>query len=68
MCGYKKIIKIRWDKYCMLHLPIRAKEWDEALRDESWTTALQKELNQFIKNDVWYLVPRLKDKHVIGTK
>ena len=40
----------------------------EALGDESWTTTLQKELNQSTRNDVWYLVPRPKDKHVIGTK
>ena len=26
------------------------------------------ELNQFTRNNVWYLVPRPKDKHVIGTK
>ena len=24
--------------------------------------------SKFTRNDVWYLVPRLKDKHVIGTK
>ena len=41
---------------------------EEALDDESWTTMLQKELNQFTRNDVWYLLPRPKDKHVIGTK
>ena len=41
---------------------------EEALGDESWTIALYKELNQFIRNDVWHLVPRPNDKHVIGTK
>ena len=40
----------------------------EALGDESWITALQEKLNQFTRNDVQYLVSRLKDKHVIGTK
>ena len=44
------------------------KNVEEALGDESWTTTLQKELNQFTRNDVWYLLPRPKDKHVIGTK
>ncbi|RDD63978.1 hypothetical protein DU478_22630, partial [Thalassococcus profundi] len=29
---------------------------------------MQEELNQFVRNDVWYLVPRPKDKNVIGTK
>ena len=37
----------------------------EALRDESWTATLQEELNKFVSNDVWNLVPRPKDKHVI---
>ena len=41
---------------------------EEALGDESWSIALQEELNQFVRNNVWYLVPRPKDKHVIGTK
>ena len=27
-----------------------------------------KELDQIIKNDTWELVPRPKDKNVIGTK
>ena len=47
---------------------LEPKNVKEASSDESWTTALQEELNQFIRNDVWYLVPRPKDKHVIGTK
>ena len=29
---------------------------------------MRKELNQFMRNDVWDLVPRPKDAHVIGTK
>ena len=41
---------------------------EEDLGDESWTTALREELNQFIRNDMWYLVSRPKDEHVIGTK
>ncbi|RVX10899.1 Retrovirus-related Pol polyprotein from transposon RE2 [Vitis vinifera] len=45
---------------------LEPKNVKEASGDESWTTALQEELNQFIRNDVWYLVPRPKDKHVIA--
>ncbi|MGV7988789.1 reverse transcriptase domain-containing protein [Mycobacterium kansasii] len=45
--------------------PINVKE---ALSDKNWIIAMQKELNQFVRNDVWYLVPRPKDKHIIGTK
>ena len=47
---------------------LEQKNVEKALRDESWTIALQEELNQFIRNDVWYLVPRPNDKHVICTK
>lgn len=46
---------------------LEPKNVEEALGDESWITTLQEELNQFVRNDVWYLVPRSKDKHVIGT-
>ena len=30
--------------------------------------AMQEELNQFKRNDVWTLVPLPKDKSIIGTK
>ena len=29
---------------------------------------MQKELNQFARNEVWDLVPRPDDKNVVGTK
>ncbi|BBH07107.1 Leucine-rich repeat protein kinase family protein [Prunus dulcis] len=40
----------------------------DALADNDWILAMQEELNQFKRNDVWYLVPRPKDTNVIGTK
>ena len=40
----------------------------EALLDEYWVGAIQEELEQFVRNDVWTLVPRPKDSNVIGTK
>ncbi|GKC29825.1 retrovirus-related pol polyprotein from transposon TNT 1-94, partial [Tanacetum coccineum] len=40
----------------------------EAIQDESWTMAMQEELNQFKSNDVWCLVPPPKNQTVIGTK
>lgn len=40
----------------------------EALTDEFWINAMQKELRQFIRNEVWDLVPRSKGMNVIGTK
>ncbi|GJW54599.1 retrovirus-related pol polyprotein from transposon TNT 1-94 [Tanacetum coccineum] len=44
------------------------KNVNEALGDGSWVVAMQEELNQFIANDVWDLVPLPKNKLVIGTK
>ncbi|GJU11502.1 retrovirus-related pol polyprotein from transposon TNT 1-94 [Tanacetum coccineum] len=41
---------------------------NEALTDESWIIAMQEELNQFITNDVWELVPQPKYMTIIGTK
>ncbi|MCI04823.1 gag-pol polyprotein, partial [Trifolium medium] len=40
----------------------------EALTDEYWIIAMQEELEQFKRNEVWDLVPRPKDVNVIGTK
>ncbi|GJS77978.1 putative ribonuclease H-like domain-containing protein [Tanacetum coccineum] len=40
----------------------------EALTDESWIVAMQEELNQFIANDVWELVPQPRNMTIIGTK
>jgi len=38
------------------------------LEDEYWIKAMQEELDQFKKNEVWELVPRPKEKSIIGTK
>ncbi|GJV63908.1 retrovirus-related pol polyprotein from transposon TNT 1-94 [Tanacetum coccineum] len=46
----------------------KPKNINEALKDESWVIAMQEELNQFISNDVWELVPNPKDMTIIGTK
>jgi len=41
---------------------------DEALTDDGWILAMQDELNQFKRNDVWDLVPKPEHKNNIGTK
>ena len=41
---------------------------DEALADDGWIVAMQDELNQFKRNDVWDLVPKPEHKNIIGTK
>ncbi|GJT91522.1 retrovirus-related pol polyprotein from transposon TNT 1-94 [Tanacetum coccineum] len=44
------------------------KNVNEALTDDSWIVAMQEELNQFIANNVWELVPQPRDMIIIGTK
>ncbi|GKB87465.1 retrovirus-related pol polyprotein from transposon TNT 1-94 [Tanacetum coccineum] len=53
--------------FCFLST-IEPKNINEALKDESWVMAMQEELNQFISNDVWELVPNPMDMTIIGTK
>jgi hypothetical protein len=38
-----------------------------ALQDPDWVLAMQKELNNFKRNEVWSMVPRPK-QNVVGTK
>jgi hypothetical protein len=40
---------------------------EEALQDPDWLLAMQEELNNFKRNEVWSLVPRPK-QNVVGTK
>ena len=40
----------------------------DALGNDSWIEAMNEEINQIEKNKTWTLVPRPKDKNVIGTK
>jgi hypothetical protein len=40
---------------------------DEALDDPDWVIAIQEELNNFTRNEIWELVERPK-QNVIGTK
>ncbi|GKC78395.1 retrovirus-related pol polyprotein from transposon TNT 1-94 [Tanacetum coccineum] len=47
---------------------IDPKNVNEALTDESWIIAIQEELNQFVANNVWGLVPQPKNMTIMGTK
>ena len=44
------------------------KKLEDALMDPDWVLAMQEELNQFERNEVWKLVPRPDDSNVIDTK
>jgi len=37
---------------------VEPKSIEEALKDDKWVAAMHEELHQFIRNDVWFLVPR----------
>ena len=47
---------------------IEPKTINDALKDEHWISAMHEELNQFVRNDVWFLVPKIVQMNVIGTK
>jgi hypothetical protein len=47
---------------------VEPRSFEEANKDEHWIKAMDEELDQIEKNDTWELVPRLKNKNVIGTK
>ena len=40
----------------------------DSLNDESWIEAMNEEIECIEKNKTWTLIPRPKDKNVIGTK
>ncbi|KAL8092455.1 hypothetical protein AgCh_034658 [Apium graveolens] len=44
------------------------KKLEDALKDEDWVMAMQEELNEFERNEVWKLVPRPKNRSIVGTK
>jgi hypothetical protein len=48
--------------------PRTLKEAIEGRNNKGWLKAMRKELNAFVKNAVWKLVPRPKDKNVVSNK
>jgi len=46
---------------------IEHKNVNDALNDSNWIVVMQDELNQFTRNDVWFLVPKTDDMNIIGT-
>ena len=53
---------------CAFISQIVPKKIDEALEDKYWIIFMQAELNQFERNQVRQLVPRLNGVIIIGTK
>jgi hypothetical protein len=60
--------KLTFDsEQAMLSL-IEPKSFKEANKSKYWIKAMDEELDQIEKNQTWELVPRPKDKNVVGTK
>ena len=47
---------------------VESRSFEKAKNDEHWIKEMEEELSQIEKNERWELVPRPKDKNVIGTK
>ncbi|GJY16908.1 retrovirus-related pol polyprotein from transposon TNT 1-94 [Tanacetum coccineum] len=61
-----EIINIKESKSHPLENVIEPKNKNETLKDKSWV--MQEELNQFVSNDIWKLVPNTMDTTIIETK
>jgi regulator of extracellular matrix RemA (YlzA/DUF370 family) len=60
--------KLTFDsEQAMLSL-IEPKSFKEANKSKYWIKEMDEELDQIEKNQTWELVPRPKDKNVVGTK
>ena len=55
-------------RYVCYTSSIEPKNINKVLQNEYWVKAMQEELEQFMRNDVWRLISRPKDTNVIGTK
>ncbi|GJZ31299.1 putative ribonuclease H-like domain-containing protein [Tanacetum coccineum] len=53
---------------CLLSFSVRNHYIAKALEDPDWVDAMQEEMQQFINQQVWKLVPLPDGKHAIGTK
>jgi len=67
----KGVITRNMNNFCMnvaFVSQIEPKNVQEALQDDQWCIAMQEELNQFERNEVWELIPRNESFQVIGTR
>jgi Reverse transcriptase (RNA-dependent DNA polymerase) len=54
--------------HCAFVSQLEPKNFKDANNDSYWICAMQEELNQFKRNNVWELVPRPNNRVIIGTK
>jgi hypothetical protein len=60
--------KLTFDSEKAMLSLIEPKSVNEAIKSKDWIKSMNEELDQIEKNQTWELVPRPKDKNVIGTK
>jgi len=60
--------KLAFFQYVAFVSQIEPKNVNDVVCDSHWVVAMQDELNQFTRNDVWSLVPKTDVVNVIGTK
>nr|GEX52621.1 uncharacterized mitochondrial protein AtMg00810-like [Tanacetum cinerariifolium] len=63
-----EVVNIKESKNHPLEQVIDPKDFNEALGDKSCVIAMQEELNRFVANDIWDLVPLPMSQPIIGTK
>jgi hypothetical protein len=66
--GVKTRRHLLYQKKLALLSHIEPSSIKEACKDENWVKSMNEEFDQIEINQTWELVPRPKDKHVIGTK
>ncbi|KAJ9556599.1 hypothetical protein OSB04_011213 [Centaurea solstitialis] len=59
---------LRWTKDHPIDQVLGNPSSDDALRDPAWVSAMQEELAEFIRNNVWLLIPRPRKRTIIGSK
>ena len=47
---------------------VEPKKFTEASKNDVWIKAMNEELDQIERNKAWEIVPRPKDKNIIGAK
>ncbi|RVW33419.1 Retrovirus-related Pol polyprotein from transposon TNT 1-94 [Vitis vinifera] len=47
---------------------VEPQSFEEAIKDEDWRKAMEKEIDVIEKNETWQLVEKPKDKEIIGVK
>ena len=58
----------RQQGYIALISEVEPKHIDDAMEDENWVKAMQEELEQFQKNDIWKLVELPQGKKAVSAK